>query len=263
MLQTYDIDFIQKTFKYIMPQTAAELPREYSLVQRLTAEFLGTFGLIFAALGAIAMDGFSGGNIGHGGVAAAFGLAVMSMIYTFGGISGAHINPAVTIGFALAGRFRTGDAAAYIAAQVLGGTSGEFALQALFGRESDAGLTLPHIGIGGSFALEILLTGMLMLLILRVSRGAREEGLTAAIAIGGYVGLAALWAGPACGASMNPVRSLAPALSSQHFDDLWIYLIAPVVGAALAVLLDRMFSANTERTSRTSLTQVPDPAPQK
>lgn len=231
------------------------------MTQRLLAEFLGTFGLIFAALGAIAMNDFSGGNVGHGGIAAAFGLAVMSMIYTFGGISGAHINPAVTIGFALAGRLKSHFVTPYITAQIAGGICGEFAMTWLFESDPAPGLTLPHVGTGSSFALEVILTAALMLLILRVSRGAREEGLTAAIAVGGYVGLAALWAGPACGASMNPVRSLAPALAAHNVEGLWIYLVAPVIGAALAALLDKVFERGKKQTSRASLAQMPDPAP--
>lgn len=201
------------------------------------AEFLGTFSLVFAGTGAIVIDSATHGAIGHAGVALTFGLIVLAMIYTFGDVSGAHFNPAVTAGFAAAGRFGWRDVPGYAAVQLAGALAASALLRFLFPLDLTLGATLPAGSAMQSFVLETVLTAMLMLTILSVSTGAKEKGVTAGIAIGAVIGLEAMFAGPICGASMNPVRSLSPALVSGHLEFLWIYLAAPVLGALLAVPL--------------------------
>ena len=205
-------------------------------MRKYWAEFFGTFALVFAGTGAIVIDQSTGGGISHVGVALTFGLVVMAMIYSFGDVSGAHFNPAVTLGFWRAGRFPASQIAPYLAAQVLGAIVASLLLRILFPHHSQLGATLPAGSAAQSFVLEAVLTWLLMLVILSVSTGASEKGVTAGITIGAVIGLEALFAGPICGASMNPARSLAPALVSLHLDSLWIYLVAPVLGAFLAVL---------------------------
>lgn len=206
-------------------------------MKRLLAESLGTFVLVFAGTGAIIINQAGGGVIGHAGIALTFGLVVLAMIHTFGDVSGAHLNPAVTIAFAAAGRFPWREVPGYMAAQGAGGLAASGALRLLFPAGGTLGSTLPAGTAGQSFVLEVVLTAILMMTILSVSSGAREKGVTAGIAIGAVVGLEAMFAGPVSGASMNPVRSLAPALMSGHPEHLWIYLTAPVLGALLAVPL--------------------------
>jgi aquaporin Z len=209
----------------------------------LAAEFLGTFALVFAGTGALVIDDVSGGVVGHLGVALTFGCVVMAMIHAFGDVSGAHINPAVTLGFVAAGRFPARRAAGYIASQCGGALLASLALAWLFPGQATLGATTPAGSAAQSFVLEIVLTALLMLVILRVSSGAKEQGLLAGAAIGAVVGMAALFAGPISGASMNPARSLAPAIVSGHFADLWIYLAAPTLGALLAVPACRLVGA--------------------
>lgn len=199
------------------------------------AEFLGTFALVFAGTGAIVADHFSHGAIGHAGVALSFGLVVMVMIHAFGDVSGAHLNPAVTLGFAVARRFSWRETPGYVTAQIAGALSASGLLRLLFPGDVTLGATLPAGPWSQSFVLEIVLTFLLMLTILSVSTGSKEKGINAGIAIGGLIGLEAMFAGPVCGASMNPARSLAPALVSGHLEHLWIYLSAPVIGAVLAI----------------------------
>jgi aquaporin NIP len=203
--------------------------------RRLTAEFIGTFALVFAGTGAIVVNEISGGAITHPGIALTFGLIVMAMIYAVGDISGAHLNPAVTIGFWRAHRFPASEVAPYIAAQTTGAIAASGMLWWLFGNVAKLGATLPRGSASQSFLLEVILTWLLMLVILHVSTGAKEKGITAAIAIGAVVGLEAMFAGPICGASMNPARSLAPAIVSGQVEHLWVYLAAPTLGALLAV----------------------------
>ncbi|MGA0853908.1 MAG: MIP/aquaporin family protein [Luteolibacter sp.] len=211
-----------------------------SVVNKLTAEFLGTFIMVFAGTGAIVIDQTHGGVIGHVGVALTFGLVVMAMIHTFGDVSGAHMNPAVTLGFAVAGRFSWSAVAGYIVAQLAGAFAASGLLKLLFPASPMLGATLPAGSVGQSFVLEIVLTAILMLTILSVSTGEREKGITAAIAIGSVVGLEAMFAGPISGASMNPARSLAPAVVSGNFQHLWLYPVATVLGALIAVPLSRL-----------------------
>ena len=209
-------------------------------MNKLLSELLGTFTLVFAGTGAIVINDVSGGVIGHAGIALTFGLVVMAMIYTFGEVSGAHLNPAVTLGFAVAGRFEWKNVPGYVLAQIIGAVAASGLLHWLFPAHEKLGATLPAGSAMQSVVLELILTAILMLVILRISTGAKEKGITAGIAIGGVIALEAMFAGPICGASMNPVRSLAPALVSGHLEHLWIYLAAPTLGALLAVPLAKM-----------------------
>jgi len=201
----------------------------------LFAEFLGTAVLVFAGTGAIVIDDVSGGAIAHAGIALTFGLVALAMIYTFGDISGAHLNPAVTLGFWAARRFDSTRVAPYIGAQLAGAFAGSALLRVLFPMHRTLGATLPAGSATQSFILEVALTFVLMLVVLSVSTGAKEKGITAGIAVGAVIALEAMFAGPICGASMNPARSLAPGLLSGNVGALWIYLAAPILGALLAV----------------------------
>jgi aquaporin Z len=206
------------------------------MAKKLLAEFLGTFCLVFAGTGAIVIDTVTGGAVSHVGVALTFGLVVLAMIYTIGDISGAHINPAVTIGFFAARRFLGGGVLPYVVSQCTGAFVASIVLKLLFPQSATLGATIPAGFAMQSFVLEMILTALLMFVILSVSTGAREKGITAGIAVGAVIALEALFAGPICGASMNPARSLAPAMVSGHLSGLWIYLLAPVLGAALGVI---------------------------
>ena len=203
-------------------------------MKKLFAEFLGTFGLVFAGTGAIVINHASNGAIGHAGIAITFGLIILAMIYTFGDVSGAHFNPAVTTGFAIAGRFPWRNVPGYVAAQVLGAFGASGLLRILFPVDATLGATLPSGTAMQSFILEIVLTFFLMLVILSVSTGAKEKGITAGIAVGAVIALEAMFAGPISGASMNPARSLAPAVVSGHAEHLWLYFAGPLLGAILA-----------------------------
>jgi len=208
-------------------------------VKKLVAEFIGTFSLVFAGTGAIVINETTGGAVSHVGVALTFGLIVLAMIYTVGDISGAHLNPVVSLGFFAARRFPLRQAVPYIASQCCGALAASGVLQLLFPQDETLGTTVPSGSAIQSFVLELILTAILMFVILGVSTGAAEKGITAGIVVGAVVGLEAMFAGPICGASMNPARSLGPALVSGHFQHLWIYLLAPVGGACLAVLCCR------------------------
>jgi aquaporin NIP len=199
------------------------------------AEFLGTFALVFAGTGAIVIDSVTGGAVSHAGVAITFGLIIMAMIYAVGDVSGAHFNPAVTFGFFVAGRFEKSRVIPYIASQLSGAIFASVLLRLLFGNVAALGATIPAGSASQSFLLEVILTGILMFVILCVATGSREQGLMAGIAIGGTVGLEAMFAGPICGASMNPARSIAPAIVSGHLASVWIYIAAPLLGAVIAV----------------------------
>jgi len=204
-------------------------------MNKLLAESLGTFCLVFAGTGAIVVNQSTGGTVTHVGVALTFGLVVMAMIYAFGDVSGAHLNPAVSVAFVLARRFPVRELPGYVAAQLVGAFTASALLRVLFPANETLGATLPTGSVWQSLVLEVVLTFMLMLVILSVSSGPKEKGIMAGIAVGGVVGLEALFAGPISGASMNPARSLAPAVVSGHVEMVWVYLLAPVVGAALAV----------------------------
>ena len=217
-------------------------------INKLVAEAFGTFCLVFAGCGAMVVNEVTGGVIGHAGVALTWGLIVAAMIYSVGDVSGAHINPAVTVGFWLARQFPAAKVLPYIGAQVLGALLAAGMLRLLFPTSQTLGATIPHDMdlVWQSFVLEVLLTLILMFVILCVAIGSKERGLMAGIAIGATVGLEAMFAGPICGASMNPARSLAPAVVSADADalaSLWVYLAATLAGAALAVPLWRAIYA--------------------
>ena len=204
-------------------------------MKKLCAEALGTFGLVFAGTGAITIDQVTSGAVTHVGIALTFGLIILAMIYTFGDISGAHFNPAVTIGFWFARRLPGKEVAPYIAGLCAGAVLASLILRLLFPDSKLLGATLPAGSDLQSFVLEIVLTFFLMLTILSVSTGSKEKGITAGIAVGSVIALEALFAGPISGASMNPARSLAPALVSLHLEHLWLYILAPILGACLAM----------------------------
>ena len=199
------------------------------------AEALGTFSLVLAGTGAIVVNDVSGGAISHVGVALTFGLVVFAMIAAVGDVSGAHLNPAVSVGFALAGRFPWKAVAPYALSQCLGALLASAVLRFTFPDHGLLGTTVPQGPLLQSLVLEILTSAMLMFVILSVTTGSKEKGITAGLAIGGLIGLLAMFAGPISGASFNPARSLAPALVSGHLDALWLYFVGPLVGVALAV----------------------------
>jgi len=211
-------------------------------VRPLVAEAIGTFALVFAGCGAIVVDAETG-QLGHLGVALTFGLVIMVMIYAVGHVSGAHFNPAVTFAFALSRHFPWSRAAGYWAAQVAGGIAAAAIVRASLGLHAHDGATLPSGSQGQAFLWELVLTFFLMFVIMAVATDTRAVGEAAAIAVGGTVGLDALFGGPVTGASMNPARSLAPAIVSGELHALWLYLVAPPLGAALAALTYRFLRA--------------------
>ena len=206
------------------------------LLARLLAEAIGTFALVFAGTGAVIIDATTSGGVGHIGVGITFGLVIMVMIYAVGHISGAHLNPAVTLGFAVGRHFPWTEAPRYWAAQLLGGTVASLLLRGMFGTTAHLGATLPVGSARRSFLLEAVLTFFLMFVITAVATDTRAVGQAAAIAIGGTVGLEALFAGPISGASMNPARSLAPALVAWTWSAQWLYVAGPMLGAVAGVL---------------------------
>jgi len=205
-----------------------------ALARRCLAEAVATFALVFAGCGAIVVDHERDGALGSTGTAAAFGLVIMVMVYATGHVSGAHINPAVTLGFSITRHFPARDAALYVPAQLAGAVAGAAVLRLLW-HDSPAhlGATLPTIGAGGALVYEIVLTAFLMFVIMAVATDTRASGAAAAIAIGGTVGLGALVDGGVTGASMNPARSFGPALLASEWRDFWIYLVGPSIGAML------------------------------
>jgi aquaporin NIP len=213
-------------------------------MRKYYAEVIGTFALVFCGTGAIIVNQETAGVISHAGIAFTFGLIVMVMIYALGPISGAHLNPAVTIAFTIAKRFPVSQVLPYIMSQAIGAALASFTLRLLFTSNEFLGATLPRGSEQQSFILETILTFFLMLVIIHVATGSKEQGMFAGLAIGGTVLLEAMFAGPICGASMNPIRSFSPALVSGHFEHLWIYLTAPVLGAVLAILIWKMLKAN-------------------
>jgi aquaporin NIP len=215
-------------------------------MRKYIAEMIGTFAMVFCGTGAIIINQQTGGQVGHVGVAITFGLIVTAMIYSLGDISGAHINPAVTIAFSLAGLFARNKILPYILFQMIGAFVATFLLKFLFPLNIDLGATLPAGTQSQSFVLEAVLTFILMLVILLTSQGSKEAGTMAGIAIGSTVLLEAMFAGPICGASMNPARSIAPAIVSGNIATLWIYLTAPVIGASIAVPCWRLICSNKQ-----------------
>lgn len=213
-------------------------------MRKYFAEAIGTFALVFCGTGAIVINQEAAGVISHAGVAITFGLIVMVMIYALGPISGAHLNPAVTIAFTIAKRFPATQIFPYVVSQVMGAFAATLTLKFLFSQNEFLGATLPAGSEMQSFVLETILTFFLMLVIIQVATGSKEQGMFAGLAIGSTVLLEAMFAGPICGASMNPVRSLSPAVVSGHVEHLWIYLIAPVLGASIAIVVWKILTPN-------------------
>jgi aquaporin NIP len=205
-------------------------------MKKYYAEIIGTFALVFCGTGAIIINEETSGVISHPGIAFTFGLIVMVMIYALGPISGAHLNPAVTIAFTIAKRFPAKQILPYIISQAIGAFLASAILRFLFADNELLGTTLPAGSAMQSFVLETILTFFLMLVIVHVATGSKEQGMFAGLAIGSTVLLEAMFAGPICGASMNPIRSLSPAIVSGHLEYLWIYIAAPPLGALLAIL---------------------------
>ena len=215
------------------PAAKAHSPRAW-LPTRLAAEALGTYFLVFAATGAVAVDAVTHGTLGNIGMSLACGLVAFAMIEALGDISGAHLNPAVSVGFALAGRFPWRQVPGYVAAQFVGAFAASFTVRALLPESPTLGEHSPHIIAPRAVALECLLGLLLMMTILGVTAKAKERGLQAGLAIGAAVFLGVLVAGPISGGSMNPVRSIAPGVVSGRTDELWIYVLAPMLGTAIA-----------------------------
>ena len=207
------------------------------LWRRAAAEGLAAFALVFAGCGAIVADARYDHALGAVGVSLVFGLIIMVMIYATGHLSGAHINPAVTLAFTLTRHFPAREAVAYVGAQIAGATVGALVLAAVWtDKPAHLGATVPSVGPGSAFVYELLLSAFLMFVIIAVATDTRAVGAAAAIAIGGTVGLDALFGGPVTGASMNPARSLGPALVSGTWTDFWVYLAGPILGAAAGAL---------------------------
>jgi aquaporin Z len=216
--------------------------KSLALSRKAIAELVGTFALVFAGTGAIVVDELSGGRVTHVGVSLTFGLVVMAMVFTFGEISGAHLNPAVSLGLSTNRQMSWKHVPTYVGAQVVGAVLASLVLQAIFPSSPTLGLTVPAGNPAQSFVLETVLTFFLMLVVLAVPAGT-EKASTAPFAVGGIVALDALFGGPISGASMNPARSLGPALVLGSFGHLWLYLVAPCAGSLAAVALWRMISS--------------------
>ena len=213
-------------------------------MKRYISEFIGTFSMIFCGCGAMTINEVTGGTVTHVGIGLTWGLIVMVMIYAFGETSGAHFNPAVTIAFAYAKKFAWKEVPKYIIVQILGAFVASGILLFLFPESEFLGSTIPKVDVWSAFVLELLLTFFLMVTIINVSTGSKEIGVIAGIAIGGVVLLEAIFAGPITNASMNPARSLGPNIVSGNIEGLWLYLVAPVLGALLAVVSCKLVKDN-------------------
>lgn len=206
-------------------------------MRRYIAELIGTFALVFVGTGAIVVNDTQGGAVTHVGIAISFGLVIMVMIYSLGELSGAHFNPAVTVAFAVVGKFPVAEIAPYIISQLVGALLASSLLRVLLPPHPNLGATLPSIPEPSAFVMEIVLTFFVMFVIANVALGSKVQGQAAGLAIGGTVMLCAMFAGPVTGASMNPARSLAPAIVSGAWRGIWLYLTAPFAGAALAAVI--------------------------
>ncbi len=222
-------------------------------MNKYMAELIGTFALVFCGTGAIIIDEQTKGAVSHAGVAITFGLIVMAMIYSLGNISGAHFNPAVTIAFSIAKRFQLKQVLPYLVSQLIGAFLASATLKYLFPTNDSLGATLPAGTEMQSFILEFILTFFLMLVIINVATGSKEQGMFAGLAIGFTVLLEAMFAGPVCGASMNPVRSISPAIVSGHLEHLWIYILAPVAGAAFAIPVCKIIQPKKDQNENSSV----------
>jgi MIP family channel proteins len=218
-------------------------------LRALVAEAIGTFALVFAGCGAIMVDAKTGA-LGHVGVAITFGLVIMFGIYAVGHISGAHFNPSVTFAFALSRHFPWSRAVGYWGAQLIGAIAAAAVLRGSLGNIANVGVTLPSGSQGQSFLWELVMTFFLMFVIMAVATDTRAVGEAAAIAIGGTVGLDAMFGGPISGASMNPARSVGPALVSGNLHALWLYIVAPICGASLAALAYQFVRGEQTRPAR-------------
>src|SRR6266516_7990026 len=203
---------------------------------KYAAEFIGTFALVFAGTGTIIINDVSGCAVTNVGIGLTFGMIILMLIYSVGYVSGAHFNPAVTVGFFAARRLEAKMIFPYVFSQLSGAVTASLLLRGLFPQHATLGLTAPSGPPLQSLILEVILTALLMFVILNVSVGAKERGITAGIAVGSVIALEALFAGPISGASMNSARSFAPAVVSQQVAYLWIYLVAPITGALIAVV---------------------------
>jgi len=208
--------------------------------RRLFAETWGTFLTVMVTLGGLMCVAMSGGQVNYGLAKLASGLAVTAVIYGMGAVGGAHLNPAVTLAFAVRGNFPWRRVPGYLIAQVAGALAAAIALRVLLGTAAHLGATAPGAGVDAvrACALEVLLTAGLVTTILGSASGARNVGPNAALAVGGYVALSGIWAGPLCGASMNPIRSLAPDIVRGDYSTTWVYIIGPLVGALIAVVFE-------------------------
>ena len=202
---------------------------------RYWSEFIGTFALVFVGTGAIASDAVFGGVVSSLGVALAFGLTVMIMIYAVGDVSGAHFNPAVSLGFWWAGRLERAELGRYVGSQAAGEVAASLCLRVLLPESPTLGVTLPQVALGAAFAVEVAISFLLMFVILQLVLGSPSPKGVVGAAVGATIVCAALFAGPLTGASMNPARSLGPALVSGQLEGLWLFLLAPPIGALLAV----------------------------
>ncbi len=230
------------------PVLTAEKPLLGSKLAKVLAEFIGTFALVFAGCGAVVADHLTGGGVSHVGISLTFGLVVCVMIYATGHISGAHFNPAVTVAFASAGRFPWREVPAYALGQVAAAIAA-IGLLSTFTGSTVLGETVPRLGTLPSLGVEAILTFFLMFVISAVATDHRAEGQMAGLAIGGTVAMCALFGGPLTGASMNPARSLGPALFGQGLQWMWLYTIGPMIGAVLAALTYRWLRCDDEVTT--------------
>jgi aquaporin NIP len=217
------------------------------IMKKYIAELLGTFALVFCGTGAIIINQETGGMVSHAGIAITFGLIVMVMIYALGDISGAHVNPAVSIAFVVSGRFPLQQLLPYIISQAIGACLASLVLKLLFPYNGLLGSTMPAGSEMQSFVLEFILSFFLMLVIVHVASGSKEQGMFAGLAIGSTVLLEAMFAGPICGASMNPARSFGPAIVSGHIEHLWIYLAAPLAGTTTAIPVWKYLQTSKEK----------------
>jgi MIP family channel proteins len=214
---------------------------------RYAAEFIGTFALVFAGPGAVVINAYTNGGVTPVGVGFTFGLIVGVMIYSIGHISGAHINPAVTLTFTVMRHFPLRDVPGYVLAQLSGAAAASLLTKGLYGSTAHLGATLPTHGAGQALALEAALTFFLMFVIMAVATDVRAVGEAAALAIGGYVALAATFAGPIAGASMNPARSFGPALVANDWTAWWVYWLGPIAGALLGALAYQLVRSGDKR----------------
>ncbi|KAJ7145049.1 hypothetical protein O6H91_15G015400 [Diphasiastrum complanatum] len=217
---------------------------------QIAAEMIGTFILVFAGCGSAMVDTKSQGSITHFGVSVSFGLVVMIVIYSIGHISGAHINPAVTIAFATVRHFPWSQVPAYIGAQLLSAIGAAFLLSAIFNPVANIGATIPAGSAAQSFVLEILITYILMFVVSAVATDTRAIGELAGLAVGSTVALNAIFAGPISGASMNPARSLGPAIAANNYKSIWVYIVGPTLGAVLGALSYNMIRLPQEENQK-------------